>query len=69
MSNPEIMKEVAALAQDPQILYLLNDPAMLQAVQNKDPQAMQQNPRTYELMNNPKMQELIRKIQGAQSGQ
>jgi hypothetical protein len=63
MSNPALMKEIEALAQDPQILYMLNDPALLQAVQNKDPQAMQTNPKTYELMNNPKMQELIRKIQ------
>jgi hypothetical protein len=69
MANPDIMKEIEALAQDPQILYLLNDPALLQAAQNKDPQAMQANPRVYELMNTPKMQELIRKIQGSQTGQ
>jgi hypothetical protein len=69
MANPGLMKEIDALAQDPQILYLLNDPALLQAAQNKDPQAMQANPRTYELMNNPKMQDLIRKLQGSQGGQ
>jgi hypothetical protein len=69
MANPEIMKEIEALAQDPQILYLLNDPALLQAAQDKNPQAMQANPRVYELMNTPQMQALIKKIQGAQAGQ
>jgi hypothetical protein len=65
MADPDLMKEIAALADDPQILMLLNDPAMLQAIQNKDPQSMQSNPRTYELMNHPKMRALIDKIEGA----
>jgi hypothetical protein len=68
MANPDIMKEIATLAEDPQILNLLNDPALLQAAKEGNPQAMQTNPRTQQLMNNPKMQELIRKVQQTRAG-
>jgi hypothetical protein len=69
MSNPDIMKEIATLAEDPEILRLLNDPALLEAATKGNPQAMQANPRTHELMNNPKMQELIKKVEQTQAGQ
>ena len=69
MANPDAMKEITTLAQDPQILNLLNDPALLEAATKGDPQALQSNPRIQQLMNNPKMQELIKKLQQGQSGQ
>jgi hypothetical protein len=69
MANPDIMKEIATLAQDPQIVNLLSDPALLEAAKQGNPQAMQANPRTQQLMNNSKMQGLIKKIQQTQAGQ
>jgi len=69
VANPDLMKEIATLTQDPEIMNLLNDPALLEAAKSGNPQAMQSNPRTQQLMSNPKMQELIRKIQQAQGGQ
>ena len=69
MANPEIMKEITTLAEDPEILKLMNDPALLEAATKGNPQAMQANPRTQQLMNNPKMQELIKKIGQTQIGQ
>ncbi len=69
MADPEVMKDITAMAQDPQIMAILSDPAIMAAAKSGNPMAVQSNPHTQELLNNPKMQELIRKIQASQPQQ
>jgi hypothetical protein len=62
LSSPELMAEVQALALDPQVQSLANDPAFLNALMSGNLQAIQDNPRTQALMSNPKVQQLIGKV-------
>lgn len=63
MANPTLMADIQELASDPEMIKLLSNPQMLQAVMSKDMDAIKNNPATQELMNNPKMQALIQKLQ------
>ena len=63
LANPDAMKDIQTLASDPEVVALMNDPALLQAVQSKDLAAIQANPRTQQLMSNPKIKALIEKLQ------
>jgi len=69
MSNPEDMADVQQMAQDPEIMKLLSDPALVQAVTSHDYQAIQSNPKVQELLNNPKMQALLQKMAPQQQQQ
>ena len=65
LASPELLADVQALAQDPQVLALTRDPAFLNAVLSGNVQALQNNPRIAALLNNPKVQQLIGKILAA----
>ena len=63
MDNPMLMADVQQMAQDPEIMNLLADPALLQAITSKDADALKNNPRGQALMNNPKMRAFAEKLQ------
>jgi len=62
MSNPQSMAIIQQMAQDPEIMQALQDPALVQAVTSHDYQAVQNNPKIQELMSNPKMKALLQQI-------
>ncbi len=66
MSDPEFLGDIQQLVQDPEIMNLLSDPAILQAAMAKDASAIQDSPSGQELLNNPKLRELAEKLQKQQ---
>ena len=62
MTDPAVMAEIQAMAQDPQIVQLLSDPGLVKAVVSKDVQSLQNNPNGQALINNPKMRALMEKV-------
>ncbi len=66
MSNPAMMADIQQIATDPEVIKLISNPAMLQAVTSRDMEAIKNNPATQELMNNPKIQALIAELQNNQ---
>ena len=61
MSDPEIMGSVMSLMEDPEIMELLKDPSLMQAVMTMDPEKIQNNPAVQKLLQNPRMQAIINK--------
>lgn len=66
-ADPNMMAEIQAMAQDPEIMQLLSDPALMQAATQMDVNGVSNNPNAQRLMQNPKMQELMQKM-AAQQG-
>lgn len=60
MAEPETRSLVMSLQQDPEILAILNDPAIMQAIATRDMEALRNNPKIRQLEGNP----TIRKILG-----
>lgn len=58
----EIMALIFSLQNDPEIQALLNDPAVLKAVNAGDIDALTKNPRFMELLNNPKVLEIQKRV-------
>ena len=69
MADPQAMSDLQQMAQDPEIMKALSDPALVQAVTTHDYQAIQNNPKMQELMSNPKMQALLQKMAAQQQQQ
>ncbi len=67
MANPDSMQAIAAMAEDPEIMGLLSDPAFVQqltaAMSGQNVEAVANDPRIQKLMNNPKMRALVEQIQ------
>ncbi len=61
LTDPAIASDIANIAQDKEILEMLQDPTLLEAVKNFDPQAVQNNPTIQKLMQNEKMKNLMNK--------
>jgi len=66
LKDEGIMALIAALQNNPEMLALLNDPAILRAIQSGDIGVLINNPDFLKLLNNPRVQEIERKMQ--QSG-
>lgn len=62
LSDPAILNDIQALAQDPDMIAALSDPAFIQAVQNQDLQTIEASPRFQKLMNNPGIRALMGKM-------
>ena len=60
-ANPEIMKLIEALQNDPQVRALLNDPQIVQAVMAGDINALMGNQKFKALADNPSIQKIINK--------
>jgi hypothetical protein len=62
LSDPSILTDIQALAQDPDMIAALSDPAFIQAVQNQDLQTIESSPQFQKLMNNPGIRALMGKM-------
>jgi len=65
-SDPATMKEIMALASDPELKSLVTDPDFLRLVTSGDTEAIAADPRTKSLMQNPKVKEVIKNFQSSQ---
>jgi hypothetical protein len=63
ISDPEMMKDIAKLLDDPAILSLLSDQSFVNDVMSMDKSKLENNPKINQMMSNPKVKELIEKIQ------
>jgi hypothetical protein len=62
LSDPTILAMVMTLQQDPQVLTVLSDPLVMQAILAGDLNALQHNPKILALEGNPTIQQLIELI-------
>ena len=65
MNSPEMMAQLQVMMQDPEMMTLLSDPSVTQAVMAHDVKAIQNNPKAQALMNNPKMKALMDKLRNS----
>lgn len=61
--NPEAMKSILSLQNDPQIQALLNDPQIMQAIQRGDYASLLDNPKIQALDNNPQLKSVLRELE------
>jgi len=64
LGDAGIMKLIMALQSDPQMQALLNDPAVMNAIQSGDLGALLQNPAFLKLLDNPRVKEIEKMMQG-----
>ena len=62
MSNPEVMNMILALQDDPEIQKLLQDPAIMNAINSGDYESLLSNQKILNLLNNPKVQDIGEKV-------
>ena len=62
MSNPQSAEILQKMAENPEVVQALADPALQQAVMNRDYQAVAKNPAIQKLMNDPSMQALVQQM-------
>jgi hypothetical protein len=67
LSNPEMMSQIQALAQDPEVLELLSDPSLVEAIASKNPEALKAHPKGQALMDNPKLRAIVEQMQAQPS--
>ena len=60
MAQPETLSLVMSLQQDPEVMAILSDPAIMQAIATRDMESLRNNPKIRQLESN----ETIRKILG-----
>ncbi len=63
LSDPESMKFMLQMQNDPNMQAILYDPELLKAVQEQDLARVAQDPKIQKLLNNPKLKELAKKNQ------
>lgn len=61
-SDPKVMASLQELANDPEIVKILSDPQLLQAVFSMNPQQIMNDPQAQQLFQNPKIQSLIQQV-------
>lgn len=57
--DPEVLSMVMALQNDPDVLAVLNDPSIMQAIAARDYNALQNNAKLLELGNNPTIRQIL----------
>jgi hypothetical protein len=67
LSNPEMMSQIQALAQDPEVLELLSDPTLVETIASKNPDALKAHPKGQALMDNPKLRAIVEQMQNQPS--
>ena len=63
LSDPEIMDLLLSLQNDPDLIKILQDPAIMRAVSSGNISALESNPAFMKLMNNKKIQQIEQKMQ------
>ena len=61
--DPEAMKSILSLQNDPQIQALMNDPQIMQAIQRGDYASLLNNPKIQALDNNPQLKSVLRELE------
>ena len=69
MSDPQMMMQIQEMIKDPEMMQLLTDPSVSQAVMSRDLKALQSNPKAQQLINNPKMRGLMEQMKSGSSSQ
>ena len=62
MSNPDVLAQVMSLQQDPDLLAILNDPQVMQAVMSGQISVLQNHPKINQLESNPTVQSIMRAL-------
>ena len=62
MSNPEVLTQVMSLQQDPDLIAILNDPQIMQAVMSGQIGVLQNHPKINQLQNNPTVRSIMRTL-------
>ena len=66
MANPELFSMIEQMAQDPELVQIISDPAfmqqMMQAVSTNDTERLKNDPKIQKIMSNPSMQKLIEQM-------
>lgn len=57
--DPAILGMVMALQNDPDVLAVLNDPSIMQAIASRDYAALQKNPKILKLEGNPAIRQIL----------
>ena len=68
LNDPQVMDEIRTALNDPEILQLLQDKSVMQDVMSFDPNRIQNNSNIQALMQNPKMQDILNLISGKMGG-
>lgn len=63
VNDPGIMSSIMTLQNDPDMQAVLQDPEIMQAIQNLDFQTLQNHPKMKKLMNNQKIRGITSKVQ------
>jgi len=63
MSNPDIMRSITSLQNDPQIQAMLNNPQVMQSIMAGDVDSLMNNPDFKSLMDNPTIRDILNKTQ------
>jgi len=69
MSDPDTMSSIQDLAQDKEIVALVMDPDMLDAIKRHDIEALQKNPKFIEFAKHPEIQKLVQESMAKQTEQ
>ena len=59
LGDPEVLSMVMSLQQDPDVLAVLNDPAIMQAIAARDFNALQNNAKLLRLEHNPTIRQIL----------
>jgi hypothetical protein len=59
VGDPAILAMVMALQNDPDVLAVLNDPSIMQAIAARDYNALQHDPKILKLENNPTIRQIL----------
>jgi hypothetical protein len=62
LNDEEIMALIRAMQNDPDMQALLNDPAILRAIQEMDINTLINNPSFMKMLNNPRVQEIEKRM-------
>jgi len=60
LARPDTLSQIMSLQQDPDLLAILNDPAIMQAITSGQITTLQANPKIRKLEDNPTIQEILR---------
>jgi hypothetical protein len=62
MADPKVLPLVISLQQDPDIVALLNDPQVMQAILSGQIDTLQDHPKIHQLESNPTIQKIMRML-------
>ena len=64
LANPDVMKTIAGLSNDPQFQEILKDPEILKAVNSGDMHTLMSNDKFISALNEPKLKEIKSQLEG-----